>query len=244
MKLDIAGVLRAAWRLWRTDHAILLPVMGIFFFLPVFAQGLFLPLPDAPSDGGQILTNAVEVMQRWYLANAVPLLASQAWTLAGSAIVFSLYLRAEAGTLHEAVATGLRAWPRYIMLALLVDMLLGAGLVLFILPGYYLVGRLILTGPILFAERPASVVESIARSVRRTRGRGFLLAGLGMFAPIIAYLVAVPVQAVGGALDHAPLANPVSGAIIDAAIGAIAAAATLGGLLIRIALYRQMQASR
>ena len=57
MKIDWAGVFADAWRRVRRDHKIVLPLAGLFLFLPQFAFYLLVPpLPKIPANATDAAT--------------------------------------------------------------------------------------------------------------------------------------------------------------------------------------------
>ena len=81
---------------------------------------------------------------------------------------------------------------------------------------------------------------AIQRGMRMTRGNGLVLAGLGCIMVFAGYVLPEPFLALGQTLDGAPIANPVSAALLDAAAAAAIAVAALGAILVRIALYKRL----
>lgn len=243
MTLDFQGVLRDAWAIWRRDRAVLIPLAGVFYFLPQLALRLFV-LDPRPAKGGEAqgLGALIEAMQQFYLDHLPALIAVELWTLGGTLAVLTLYLRPGTSDARAALAAMVPVVPAYLLLALLVNFGLALGFAALIVPGYYLFGRLILAGPILVAEQPLGAIAAIERSWVHSRRRGFAFAGLGALATVAGYLIGIPIEALGQALDSAPLANPVSAVLIDAAGSTVVAATMVATTLIRVALYRRIGA--
>jgi len=118
------------------------------------------------------------------------------------------------------------------------------GLLLFFLPGIYALGRLMLTGPVLVADRSRGVLAAIARSVALSTGHGMMLAGFACMTLFGGRLLAAPFDALGKALDGAPMANPLVAILLDFGSAAGLAAGALAAILIEVALYRHLSASK
>ncbi|MFC3582088.1 hypothetical protein [Sphingomonas hylomeconis] len=249
MKFDVRGVLTDAWAMWRADRDLLLRVTGFFFFLPQYAMLLLMPAmpplvvtPEMSEADQRALaariTEWVMAYGGWYVAG---LLLVQA----GSLIVLMLYLQRDRPDLGSAIARGARLYPRYLLAMIVVGLPLGLGVMtlVLLLPGLYLLGRLIAVGPALAAAQPLGVAQSLARSWAMTRGHGFVLAGLVSLSIVGGALAAAPFAMIAGALEaNAP--NVVAIALADAGAAAAAAAALLATVLLQIAAYRRLAASK
>lgn len=243
MTIDLRGALGDAWAMWRRDRDLLVRVAGLFLFLPQFVLLLVLPMPQLPvaKDGDQpTMAAVVDIMLDFYARHGVVFAAAELTTLFGALTIFTLYLHPDRPDLRAALIGALRLLPRYLLTSILMLISILIGLWLFILPGLYLNGRLLLVGPALAAEQPLGAVAAMQRGVKITRGNGLVLAGLGCVMVFAGWLLPEPFLALGQALDGAPIANPVSAALIDAGAAAATAVAALGAILVRIALYRRL----
>jgi hypothetical protein len=244
VRADPKRVLADAWTIAVADRALLIPVAGMFYFLPQLALRLFVfaarsPKTPPPQDWNE----ALAAIRQFYLDHLTALAAAEVWTIAGTLLLLVFYLKRGGGDLRGAFSAMLPIIPSYLFLALILNTAIAVGFVAFLLPGFYLFGRLLLASPILAAERPIGAIRAIERSWAVSRGRGFVFAGLGVFPTIVGYLVGLPVEALGDALDRAPLANPVSAVLIEALGAAIVCATMLATTLIRVSLYRRLERS-
>ena len=249
MIIDIRSVFLDAWTMWRRDRVVLLAIAGFFLFMPQLALQLFGPdaaAVTAAAVGAEKLgaDAQVQAMAQIYARYAPLLLANALANLFGGLAILMFCLdggKREVGTL---LVAALRRLPAYFALALVIDVAAGLGMYFWylLLPCFYLVGRLLPAGPI-FVQAGVGPIEAIARSFRMTRGRGLVLAGFATMIVMAGFLLPLPAIALGNVLNRAPLANPVSGLIIDAIAAALATAALLGSILVRIALYRRIGAS-
>ncbi len=247
MNLDVRGVFRDAWSMWRRDRGVLVAIAGFFLFLPQLAGFLFLPghVEIASKAAAQADVNAqAQAIVAFYSQNAPLIIATGLTTLFGALVILMLYVDREKRDVAGILLFALRRLPAYFLLSLVIDGMvrIGVATLVLIIPALYLAGRLLLAGVIMASEPRSGPFVAIAQSFRLTRGRGVILAG---FAAIIVFglLLAYPVIALGDVLDRAPLANPVSALIIDVVAALIIAAGMLGGILLRVALYRRIASS-
>jgi hypothetical protein len=247
MTLDVAGVFADAWQMWRRDRELLLAVAGLFLFLPYLVVELFVPPMPVPS--GSIADPAV--MKSWWPeAEAWSSHYSLIVTIAGLAAMFgtvmiiTLYLDPRRPNVRVALMRTLTLAPCYLLAALLNSLAVNIGLLLFILPGVYALGRLMLTVPALVADRSRGVLGAISRSLALTAGNGLVLAGFACIALFGQMLLSSPFHALGKVLDGAPMANPFVAGMLDAGAAAGMTAGMLGAILIEISLYRRLAASK
>jgi hypothetical protein len=165
-------------------------------------------------------------------------------TVFGALVILMLYDDRAKRDVGAVLIAAMRRLPAYFILSVIVDVAAGAWVhFLYILvPCMYLLGRMLLAGPI-FAQAGAGPIDAVIRSFRMTRGRGLVLAGLATLLVFAGIMLPLPAVVLGNMLDRAPLANPVSGLILDAIAAALATMAMLGSILVRIALYRRIGAS-
>lgn len=246
MTLDVAGVFRDAWRMWKRDRDLLLGVAGLFVFLPQLALLLLVPDPIAmPASGADAdaIRAWFDQSIQWYSDNGAAIVAADACALFGSLTILILYLSGgERPDLRAALGRAVLLLPRYLFAALLVLIPVSFGLLL-ILPGIYLQGRLLLVGPALVAEQPLAAIGAVRRSVALSRGLALLMSGLACIMLFGGQVLAAPFIGLGDALDGAPRANPVVALLLGSGAAAALTFAALATILIRVALYRRLIAS-
>jgi hypothetical protein len=252
MTIDIRGVFLDAWAMWRRDRGVLLAIAGFFLFMPQLAGLLFVPdRPPLVAQGGATSAPVDPQVQAqaivdFFTQHAPLLIAINLATVFGVLVVLMIYLDSGRRDVGGVMLAALRRLPAYFLLTLIVESAaaLGVLVVYLIVPALYLVGRLLLAGPIFAAGTGVGPITAVARSFRMTRGRGLILAGFAALILFAGVLLPLPAIALGDVLDRAPLANPVAALIIDAIAAALITAAIMGGVLVRIALYRRIGASK
>jgi hypothetical protein len=248
MKLDFATVLTDAWALFRRDRDLLLRIAAPFLFLPAFALALVVPDPPMPPEGAgsgeaQALAWADQVTA-WAGANGGWYALAYAISFFGTSLFYALYLDGQAGRQGLDVATAMKRsvaqFPRYLLAMILVSLPAGAGLLLYAIPGLYILGRTMLTGPVLFAEAPVGAFAAIRRSLVLTRGSGLPLMGLAAFSYISGWITGQPFMLVDRWMRTSGQENPVVLALVDAGAAAAAMAAGLAMALIAVSAYRRL----
>ncbi len=246
MKLDFATILTDAWSLFRRDRDLLLRIAAPFLFLPAFALALVVPDPPMPDPAAgnseaQALVWADQVTA-WAGANGGWYGLAYAISFFGTSLLYALYLDRRDGALDVGTAMKRSAtlFPRYLLAMLLVSLPAGAGLLLYAIPGLYILGRTMLTGPALFAEAPLGAIAAIRRSLSLTRGSGLPLMGLAAFSYISGWLIGQPFMMVDHWMREHGQENPVVLAVVDAGAAAAAMAAGLAMALIAVAAYRRL----
>lgn len=146
MRVTAASVVADALRLLRRDAAVLLALAGPFWFLPAYAIALFVPPPPlrpagVADDQGATLA-WVDGFGQWLAAQGQWYLAAWAIGLWGTATVYALYLNPARPDVRGALVRGGGLWPRLALASLLIGLAAGAGLLLWVLPGLFLLGRL------------------------------------------------------------------------------------------------------
>lgn len=243
MPIRIQPVLAEAWALFRRDRDWLLALAGPFLFLPAFALALFVPSwPAAPDRGGeardtQILAWA-DQFAGWVGDYGLWYVLGYAVTAFGSAALYAAYLDRGAGDVRGALGRAGAILPRFLLAMILVAIPVGAGLFLWVLPGIYLMGRTMLTGPALLAERPIAAATAVARSFSLSSGAGLPLMALAALTMLIGVAAAQPFLA----LKEAAGASVVSGAIGAAGMAGVSALTNLAQALIAVAAYRRLAA--
>lgn len=227
----------AQW-LWRA-HAEFIPVLaGLFVMVPFFAMVLFLPFPVPES--GQLTLEALEAYSE---DNRWPLLLFNLVILFGSASILGLMLDARRPTVGEALRTAFVMLPGLAVLSLLLQFVLTIGVLLFVVPGVYLLGRLALALPWQMAHRDINPLRALVRAFELTRGNGWSVAGLllavivagWIAATVIGTLVGVVVALVIPASSLAAVAGFISAILVTMLIVAL--------LLAVAATYRQLAPS-
>ncbi|WP_307100569.1 hypothetical protein [Sphingomonas sp. SORGH_AS_0950] len=237
------AALRDAWGLFRRNADLTLRLAAPFLFLPTLALGLLVPAPPLPeedaADGAARAMAWVDSVGNWAGQYGGWYFATYAIGLIGIAALLALHLGGGRLTVGQALNVSLRIAPRFLLAMILVALPVGAGMLLYILPGLYVAGRLLLVGPILLAERRMPALAALARSFALTRGVGLPMAALASCTYLGGMILGQPfillidtVQGSGG--------NPVAIALLQTGAAAVALASGVAQALIALAAYRRL----
>lgn len=231
--------------MFRRDRALLLGLAGPFWLLPTMALRLLLPPPPAfaveAGAGAPEMMRAAQGWADWFAANSPWFLLAGLAASWGTLSVYILYLDRDRPDVSAALARALRLWPRFLLLNLLTGLPLAAGILLFYLPGLWVAGRLLVTGPALVAEAPVGAGRAVARGFGLTRGSTLAVMALAAVSLGLGLIAPDPLLRLDDFLrarDGGP--NPVALVIVDAGVAAVAAAAALASALIGVAAYRRL----
>ena len=243
MPIPILPVLAEAWALFRRDRDWLLAVAAPFLFLPSFALALLVPrwpaLPPGQGGTGDAGTLAwMDLFGDWLGANGPWYALAYAVAGYGSAALFAGYLDPGAPDIRAALRRAGVLLPRYLLAAVLVAIPTGAGLYLWVLPGLYVMGRTMLAGPVLVAERPVGAVAAVARSFSLTAGAGLPLMALAAILLLAGILAAQPFVL----LEAAAGDNRIGDALAAAGLALVSMLTSIAQALVAVSAYRRLVA--
>lgn len=242
MKTDIGAACREALRYWRRDRDVIVAIAGVFFFVPTLILGLFMVPGDAAvASAGTPATDAalLESMRAYFLANMHWLLLQTVAELFGVCVILSLLLDPSRPTVGAASLQTANRLPMVLAVTVVVNIVKIAGLVMFILPGLFVIGRTFVILPALMARPERGAGASVSEALALTEGlvvRLVALAGAIYFATQTAVLLlsaTARLASTGGE-------NPVLSAMLAAAVAFVGAIMSIAFVLVRAALYRRL----
>jgi hypothetical protein len=143
-------------------------------------------------------------------------------------------------TVGGALVQGLILTPFYFLLSLICTVMIGFGLILILVPGLYLIGRLAPFSAVLVAENRRNPLDAIRRTFALTKGHGWAILGLVFVVAIVA-VIAMSVADTMFGLIFILAAGQELGKLLTAVV-ASALSAALGTLLVMLyaAIYRAL----
>ncbi len=177
---------------------------------------------------------------QWMTAQGHWYLIAWAIGLWGTATVYALYLHRDRLDVRGALGRGAVLWPRLALASALVGLMSTAGLLLWVLPGLYLLGRLMPAGPALAAEQPLSAINAIGRGFRLSRGSGVTLMAIAVATLGLGWLLGQPFLMLAAWMAAQGGGNPVAIALVDAGAAAVAAVAALASALLAVTAYLRL----
>jgi hypothetical protein len=236
MRLGIGDMMRDALALWRRERELLLPLAGVFLFLPMLAIVLLLAgsgLMDTPPE------RVREAVQAFYAANVFAILAANLGVQFGTCAVLNLFLRGDGRTLGQVLgAAALRFLP-FVVLDLMPGLLLSLGLSLLVVPGLFGFARTWLAAPAYVAQPQAGLLAAVRDGWRRSAGFSWvtLLAASALVLGFAALLVVVA-SVMLGLVESATGANVVLTTVAYLVTALIGAFAWTALALLRVSAYR------
>jgi hypothetical protein len=237
-KIDLNIVWDDAKAMAAINRDLLTAIAGMFLLLPgILADQFMTPLAEAASE----TPTGAEVMARFSdfaAANWHVLLIHGLVTSFGILALQSLLLRAERLTVGESLRAALLILPSYIIANILQGFGVMTGLFLFLLPGFYLIGRFALVAPVAAAERPGNPLTMLQRSAELTRGNGWKIFGLLLVIFVVMLIVATIVTSLTGIVAELLLSQEIADFAMSIVGSFLETAFALVTVLVSAALYR------
>lgn len=239
-KLDYSAAWAEAMTLLKMHREAIVAIAGFFLFVVGWASAYLLPQPDLA--GVATITEMAEILNAHLRANWMFILPTGLVGLYGGLVLYVLLTRTDLPTVGDALTNALSIFIPYFFANLLVTFLIIGGLFAFLLPGFYLVGRLAIL-PCVLADEPAlGVIGAIKRSWDTTKNVGWSVALLVLCVTIMIWIVSQVVGLVVGLLcilaagpGGIPIVQTGFAALL-ASIGAVISVALI------VAIYRQLSA--
>jgi hypothetical protein len=240
MRIDIPAACREAIGIWRRDREPILAVAGFFFFLPNLALGLFMASGDPVRSGEPADRQAlVDALQTYLAENAHWLLLQAVAELIGVGVLLVMLLDPARPTVGAALKTVFRRLPVLIVVSLLVNLAKAIGILAFILPGLMVIGRTFLVLPVLLAEPDRRFGAAMQRALAMTQGQVVPLVALSGLLYFSAQFVVLVLSGTAGAASSGG-GNPVTMAMLAAAVSLVGAAMSVAFTLVRATVYRRL----
>lgn len=218
------------------DMALLVAIAGVFFLLP----GLILSFRLPPIEDISSLS-AVAAVLRPYLLLIFLISLIQ---MAGQLAIWSLVMASGRLTVGEAIKAALLFLPFYFLINLASNVIIGLGLLLFILPGIYLATRLAPIGVIAISENIRNPLVAIRRSFSITTGNAFPIFAFLLIVGIVFLLISMVCSIVFGSilalLGLDMVVGGTGAALLAVVSGLVSAAGTTVFTLMPVAIYRQL----
>lgn len=238
MQLDLSRTWSEAVAMIRTNLDVVSALAGMFILLPRILMSWLLPEPPVregkPSLGDLIAANSEFVTAHW-----PSMLLSAIVVALGSLALLALLIHRSHPTVAEALRIGAFALPGYVLANLLQSMAVVVGLMALVLPGLYLIARMICIAPVAAAEPLRNPVAILMRSFAITRGNGWRILLLLAVILGVALVLTSAAGAIAGIVvklllpaDLAKLMLIIIGGLAEAALAVVL-------LAISASIYRQ-----
>lgn len=236
-KFDMGAAWDDTLLLLKSHTALIVTIAGVFFFLPALAFAWFGPVPVEPPAGAdfdQLMTAFRESFRQMIPGQIVVALC----TMVGTVAILRLWLARTGVSVGEALTFGFMLFPTMLAVQILSGIAIGIGMILLIVPGLYLVGRLALVAPAIADRAIYNPIEAIRTSWELTRNNGWAIFFFLLLVGLVIFIVAL---IVGGVLSVVAGSGPgfgrMVGGVVEAAFGAIG---SLFSIAVAAAAYRQL----
>ncbi len=211
---------------------------ALFLFLPDWVARLFAGEPDM--EGVTTPRAWLTAFQTHYAEHWSLLLPTGLLSFFGAVALYVLLTRNDLPTIGSALGKALVLLPFYFVVQLAGGLATLGGLILFVLPGLYLAGRLAPLGAVSVAETERGFAGALSRAWDLTRGNGWATFFLTLVVALVASVTAMVIGLLVGLLCRllaGPEGVPFVETGIDAALGAAIATLLLS---LSVAIYRQL----
>jgi hypothetical protein len=235
MKFSYTAVWQDVVALVRSHGALIAAIAGVFIFFPALLIAYLLPAPQ-PTDPSQLIPRMVEYLTaNWHWMLLQGLLA-----MLGSIAIFRLIFSRPGTSVGAAIAGALPLLISYFLAALLSGFIIGFGMLLLIVPGFYLFGRLAPLGALLVAEGQRNPLTAISRTFALTKGNGWAILGLVLIVAIAAVVVMLVINSLLGIVLILIAGQELGGLLVLIVTTLTSSALTVLFILLYAALYRRL----
>lgn len=238
-KLDYRIVGANARGLFKAHSEPIIAIAGFFIFMVNWLSANLLP-DVALGEAGDIAAT-IALLRDFFEANWHILLPNMLTTMFGSLAVYVLLVGPNVMKVGDALSGALAIFLPYVLASVLSGWATFAGLLLFLLPGLYLTGRLAVVPAVIAGEPGLGISGSIRRSWDITRDCGWAVLILMLFTALMIRLISgIFVSSVGW------MARSIAGnggvPLLETAVAAafVSVEAVIFVVLI-VAIYRQLE---
>ncbi|QAY79599.1 hypothetical protein [Sphingosinicella sp. BN140058] len=237
MKFSYSAVWDDTAAMIRAHGSLIAALAGVFIFLPSLLLAYLLPQPVV-SDPQQLVPAMTEYLQ----ANWHWLLIENLLNMVGVLAILRLALPDGNSTVGGTIAAAFAILPFYFLANMLSSIILVIGLVLLIVPGLYLSGRLTPLGAVIVAENRRNPIDALRRTFEITKGHGWAVFGLVVVIAIAGMIVMLVVNGLLGVIFRL-VAGAEIGGFLTLIIGSATGAAFVAVLTtLYAAIYRNLAA--
>ncbi len=241
-KINLNRVWDDAKAMGKANRDLLTAIAGMFILLPIVLALQFLEAPAPPASAAD-----PEAINSWYralvAANWHILLGVSLATSYATLAILVLLLRQDRLTVAESLKAASLVLPGYMLAGLLQNLALNLGILLFIVPAMYMIGRFALVSAACAAEQIYNPVTMIVRSVMLTRGNGWRIFGMLAVIAVVGGIVSLVAMLMLGLFAELLLPGDLANVLTSLVVGLLLTAILLVFLLVYAALYRAASAT-
>jgi hypothetical protein len=239
-KLDYSATWNDTKALLRAHRDGVLAISALFLFLPDWVARLFAGQPDL--EGVKSPSQMLDVFQAFYAEHWPLLLPICLLGFFGAVALYVLLTRKDMPTVGAALGKALAFLPFYFIVQLAGGLLTFGAMLLLILPGLYIAGRLTPLAAVTVTESERGFTGVIARAWELTRYNGWAIFFFTIIVALIASLTAMVAGLIVGIvcrLIAGAAGVPFVETGVDAAFGAMVATLMLA---LSVGIYQRLAA--
>ncbi|QLC21809.1 hypothetical protein HFP51_06235 [Parasphingopyxis sp. CP4] len=222
-----------------SNMQLLIAIAGVFFLLPGLVLSFTMPAITDMSSLDAIVAVVQPYLPLIILASVIQ--------MAGQLAIWTLVMAADRPTVGEAIKAAILFLPFYFLINILTNIIVGAGILLFIVPGIYLAVRLAPIGVIAITEGIRNPFTAIQRSFAVTRSNALPIFAFLLIVVVVFLLISLAVSLVFTTvfamvgMDVTPAGT--GGSLLAVISGIVGAAGTTVFTLMAVTIYRQLTGS-
>jgi uncharacterized membrane protein len=237
VKFDMGAAWDDSVQLLKSHTALIGAIAGVFFFLPALAVAWFGPVPIEPPAGASV-EQSMAALQQTFRQMIPGQIIVALTTIVGSAAILRLWLARSGISVGEALTFAVTFFPTLFAVQLLSGLAIGLGVILLIIPGLYLVGRLALAAPSVADRSLYNPIEALKTSWELTRNNGWAIFFFLFLVTIVIFIAAMIVGLVIGLIAGTDGGiGQMIGGVFEAGFSALS---SLISVAISAAAYRQL----
>lgn len=229
---DTGGLLKA-------HGPLLAAIAGVFVFLPTLLVGYFFPPPEPPA--GTEWPEFVRIFAAYYKQHGLWIILQSFVVMTGTAAMLRLVF-APRVTVAGAIWFGLLLLPAYSILLVMTNVIVFVGLLLLIVPGLYLWGRVLPAGPAMVAEDRRNPIDALKRGFSLSASKGWAVVGLVLLVMIPGAILAWVIQLLIGIVLILAAGQELGMMLTAVVYCALNAALTTVVTMLSAAIYRALAA--
>jgi len=149
----------------------ILAIAGVFLFLPslLMAQFVGQPALSGDEDGNALIA----AYSAFFNENTTAIISSNLLVSFGGLAIYFVIALSRGASVADNLGTAFKYFLTFLLANILSGLVIIAGFLLFIVPGLYVFGRLILVPMVIADQSDRNPVEALKKSWEITKGNGF-----------------------------------------------------------------------
>ncbi|APG62222.1 hypothetical protein LPB140_04730 [Sphingorhabdus lutea] len=216
-KFDYMVIWDDAMSLLQKYQSALFPIAAVFIFLPNLILGYFAPEPDTAE--AQSLKEIVQIYGVYFNENLWLILPMTLVGIFGGLAVYHLLVRGNGRTIGEVLSGAAAIFIPYFLVSILSGFMVAAAALFFIIPAFYVAGRLYPLAAIVANKDHDGIIGAISKSWEMTKGRGWSIIFLVFVVAFVAVVASSVIMLLFGLMINLILGD--SGKILLVALDSV-----------------------